>query len=208
MVRCDGTSRHFSFSAAFIYIRITTMAETKIAVFGGGCFWCTEAVFKMLRGVKSVTPGYAGGAAKNPTYEEVCTGRTGHAEAVKIEYDPVLVSYDDLLTVFFATHDPTTLNRQGNDVGTQYRSAVFYADAEQKKDAEAAIAALEAEHPGGDPVVTEVVPLPEFWPAEDYHRDYYARNAEAGYCQVVINPKLAKVKQKFAALLKKNDSGE
>lgn len=183
------------------------MAETKVAVFGGGCFWCTEAVFKMLRGVTSVMPGYAGGTAKNPTYEEVCTGRTGHAEAVKIEYDPALMSYDDLLTVFFATHDPTTLNRQGNDVGTQYRSAVFYADEGQKEAAAAAIASLETEHPGGDPVVTEVAALSEFWPAEEYHRDYYEKNAEAGYCQVVINPKLAKVKRKFAELLKKNEEG-
>jgi len=170
-------------------------------VFGGGCFWCTEAVFKMLKGVAKVEPGYAGGAVPNPTYEQVCTGRTGHAEVIRIEYDPAFVSYDDLLTVFFATHDPTTLNRQGNDVGTQYRSAVFFTDEAQAAEAKAFIAGLEAAAPGGDPVVTEVVPLDAFWPAEDYHRDYYARNQEQPYCRAIINPKLEKVKKKFAALL-------
>jgi methionine-S-sulfoxide reductase len=175
------------------------MENTKRAVFGGGCFWCTEAVFKMLRGVVSVAPGYAGGTVKNPSYEAVTTGRTGHAEVIEIVYDPSKIKYRDLLTVFFATHDPTTLNRQGADVGTQYRSIVLYEDEEQKKDAEAEIAELDRE--GGDPVVTEVVPLDVFYPAEDYHRDYYARNADKPYCQVVINPKLKKVKEKFAALL-------
>ena|SRR5687767_4259375 len=180
---------------------MSAQEKNAIAVFGGGCFWCTEAVFKMLKGVRTVEPGYTGGTVPNPTYDQVCTGRTGHAEAVRIEYDPSQVSYDDLLTVFFATHDPTTLNRQGNDVGTQYRSSVFTTDAEQGASAKAFVAALEAEHPGGDPIVTEVMPLDVFYAAEDYHRDYYARNKEAPYCQAIINPKLKKVKQKFAALL-------
>lgn len=172
------------------------------AVFGGGCFWCTEAVFKMLRGVSSVTPGYAGGKMPNPTYEQVCTGQTGHAEAVRIEYDPALVSYETLLTVFFSSHDPTTLNRQGADVGTQYRSAVFYATPDQKQRAERFIAELNASAVGGDPIVTTIEPLEIFYEAENYHKDYYARNSEAGYCRAVINPKLKKVKEKFAQLLK------
>ncbi len=174
---------------------------THIAVFGGGCFWCTEAVFKMFRGVQSVDPGYAGGSTVNPTYEEVSTGRTGHAEVARIEYDPARISYKELLTIFFASHDSTTLNRQGNDVGTQYRSAIFATDGEQEREAKAFIADLERESPGGAPIVTEVRPLDVFYPAENYHRDYYAKNKDAPYCQVVISPKLAKVKKKFAALL-------
>ncbi len=185
-----------------------TSSGNRIAVFGGGCFWCTEAVFKMFRGVIAVSPGYAGGTVMNPTYDQVCTGRTGHAEVVRIEFDPALVSYETLLTVFFATHDPTTLNRQGNDIGTQYRSSVFYADDEQAAQAKAYIAALERESPGGDPIVTTLEPLNAFYPAEDYHRDYYARNKDAGYCQVVINPKLKKVKEKFASLLDAAASAE
>ncbi|MEY4723734.1 MAG: hypothetical protein RLZZ324_1247 [Candidatus Parcubacteria bacterium] len=175
------------------------------AVFGGGCFWCTEAVFLMLRGVKSVMPGYAGGTVAHPTYEQVCTGSTGHAEAIRIEFDPAEIRYEDLLTVFFATHDPTTLNRQGNDVGTQYRSIVLYADEAQRAAAEKYIAELDAASGGkGDPIVTEVKPLGEFYEAEDYHRNYYARNKEAGYCSVIITPKVQKAKEKFAALLKEN----
>lgn len=182
------------------------MSEAKQAVFGGGCFWCTEAVFKMLRGVVGVEPGYAGGSVPNPTYEQVCTGRTGHAEVIRIAYDPAVIAYEALLAVFFSTHDPTTLNRQGNDVGTQYRSAVFYADEGQKDAAKRFIESLEAEHPGGDPVVTSLEPLTTFYPAEDYHKDYYAKNQDAPYCQVVINPKLAKAKKKFAELLKENEN--
>lgn len=178
----------------------------EIAVFGGGCFWCTEAIFKMLRGVLSVTPGYAGGTTPNPTYESVCRGTTGHAEVVKIEYDPSLISYRDLLTVFFATHDPTTLNRQGNDVGTQYRSLVLAANDAQKKEAEAFIREIDAAHPAGGKVVTEVKllgdpPTGGFYPAEDFHMDYYARNRGAPYCRLIINPKLEKVQKEFAALL-------
>lgn len=174
------------------------------AVFGGGCFWCTEAVFTMLRGVRSVGPGYAGGFVPNPTYEQVCTGTTGHAEVIRIEYDPAVIAYEDLLTVFFATHDPTTLNRQGNDVGTQYRSVVLYADQAQKKAAERSIAELEKPSPGGQPIVTEIKLLEAFYPAEDYHKEYYARNKEQPYCRAIITPKIKKAKQKFAELLKEH----
>ncbi len=170
-------------------------------VFGGGCFWCTEAVFKMLRGVESVEPGYAGGTTPNPTYAQVCSGRTGHAEVIKIDFDAALVAVEDLFAVFFATHDPTTLNRQGNDVGTQYRSAIFYTTDAQKIAAEKYIAELESSAPGGSPIVTEVTPLDKFYPAEEEHRNYYARNKDAAYCQVIINPKLKKAKERFKELL-------
>lgn len=172
------------------------------AVFGGGCFWCTEAVFKMLRGVKSVIPGYSGGDVPEPTYEQVCGGNTGHAESVQIEFDPSEITYEELLDVFFATHDPTTLNRQGNDSGTQYRSAIFYASPEQKKAAEAYVVDLEKASPGGPPVVTEIAPLDVFWPAENYHRDYYELNKDKQYCQIVITPKVEKAKKKFRELMK------
>jgi len=176
-------------------------SQNKTAVFGGGCFWCTEAVFKGLRGVVSVMPGYTGGTVPNPSYEQVCTGRTGHAEATRIEFDPGQISFHDLLTVFFATHDPTTLNRQGNDVGTQYRSAVFYADEEQKKEAQDFIKKLNDSDPGGKPVVTEVTPLGPFYEAEDYHRDYFAKNPDQPYCQLIIEPKVEKLQKAFADLL-------
>ncbi|HWO42873.1 MAG TPA: peptide-methionine (S)-S-oxide reductase MsrA [Candidatus Eisenbacteria bacterium] len=176
--------------------------QKQIAVFGGGCFWCTEAVFERLRGVDSVTSGYAGGTTGNPTYEEVCSGTTGHAEVVRIEYDPDEISYRDLLAVFFATHDPTTPNRQGNDVGPQYRSIVLYATPEQKRQAEAFIEELNRTNAFGAPVVTAVEPLAEFYPAEAYHQKYYAQNPYQPYCQITIPPKLTKLKQRFAALLK------
>jgi peptide-methionine (S)-S-oxide reductase len=179
-----------------------TNNKNQIAVFGGGCFWCTEAVFDELRGVITVMPGYTGGTVKNPTYDQVCNGDTGHAEATRIEFDPAQIKFHDLLTVFFATHDPTTLNRQGNDVGTQYRSAIFYATPEQKVEAEKFITDLTASDPGGKPIVTEVVPLGEFYDAEDYHREYFKNHPEQGYCQVIIEPKVQKMQQKFAALLK------
>ncbi len=179
------------------------MGEIETAVFGGGCFWCTEAVFKSLKGVSSVLPGYAGGTASNPTYEQVSSGNTGHAEAVQIEFDPKQVSYETLLTVFFASHDPTTLNRQGADVGTQYRSVVFYTTPEQKVAAEKFIADLNTSNELGNPIVTTVDPLDKFYVAEDYHRDYFANHPNQPYCLVVINPKLEKVKHKFAELLKK-----
>lgn len=174
--------------------------ETQTAVFGGGCFWCTEAVFENLKGVISVMPGYAGGDAENPTYEEVCAGRTGHAEVIKITYDPERITYNDLLIVFFATHDPTTKNRQGNDVGTQYRSIILYASEDQKREAEEFIKNIDEP---GKPIVTELAPLKKFYPAEEYHRQYYLKNASRPYCRVVINPKLEKLKDKFNKLLKR-----
>ncbi len=167
------------------------------AIFGGGCFWCTEAVFKILRGVKTVIPGYAGGNVDNPTYHQVSAGVTGHAEVIKIEFDPTEISYENLLTVFFASHDPTTVNRQGNDVGTQYRSIILYTSEEQKSVAEKLIKELGA--------VTELKPFEKFYEAEDYHRDYYASNPGNQYCEIVINPKLEKVQAKFAELLKTHE---
>jgi peptide-methionine (S)-S-oxide reductase len=172
--------------------------NTETAIFGGGCFWCTEAVFDELRGVVSVMPGYAGGKTKNPTYEEVCGGMTGHAEVIRIEFDPSQIGYRDLLTVFFATHDPTTLNRQGNDVGTQYRSIVLVANDEQRREAERFITELKA----SAPVVTEVAPLGDFYAAEDYHQKYFAKNPYQSYCQFTIPPKLKKLHKQFAELLK------
>ncbi len=176
---------------------------TQVAVFGGGCFWCTEAVFKMIRGVSSVLPGYAGGTVPNPTYEQVCGGATGHAEVVQIVYDPAQVNYRDLLTVFFGSHDSTTLNRQGNDVGTQYRSVVFYTTDEQKQIAEDFIKEINSSTTAGKPCVTEVVPLDIFYPAENYHQDYFARNPGNRYCEIIISPKLDKVQKEFADLLNK-----
>lgn len=180
-----------------------TSQET--AVFGGGCFWCTEAVFKMLKGVYSVLPGYSGGSVPHPTYEQVTTGTTGHAEVVQIVYDPKIVSYKDLLTIFFGSHDPTTEDRQGNDVGTQYRSAIFYTSEKQREEAEAFIAEIDGSAEGGDPVVTEVVPLEVFYEAEDYHKDYFENHPENPYCAVVINPKLEKVQKQFAHLLEESE---
>lgn len=180
-------------------------AKTELAVLAGGCFWCTEAVFKMLRGVLSVAPGYAGGNIENPTYEQVSAGNTGHAEVIRIEYDPVLISFRTLLTVFFASHDATTLNRQGNDVGTQYRSVVFYTTDAQKSEAEQFIKELNDSAKEGSPIVTEVAPFKAFYGAEDYHENYYARHKNDPYCEVVIAPKLQKVQEKFAELLKKNE---
>jgi len=179
-----------------------TEDKNQVAVFGGGCFWCTEAVFEELRGVVSVMPGYTGGTVPNPTYDAVCTGTTGHAEVTRVEYDPAQISFNDLLTIFFATHDPTTLNRQGNDVGTQYRSAIFYSTPEQKAEAEKFIVALTASDPDGHPIVTEVVALGEFYEAEDYHRQYFKNHPEAGYCQVIIEPKVEKLQKQFSNLLK------
>jgi len=172
------------------------------AVFGGGCFWCTEAVFAELKGVVSVMPGYAGGRTKNPSYEEVCDGMTGHAEVIRIEFDPAEMGFRDLLTVFFATHDPTTLNRQGNDVGTQYRSVILYANEEQRREAEAFIKELNDSKTFGRPVVTTVEPLKDFYDAEEYHRNYYAKNPYQPYCQYMIPPKLGKLHKQFKDLLK------
>lgn len=177
---------------------------TKFAVFGGGCFWCTEAVYRMIKGVETVTSGYAGGETDHPTYETVSSGTTGHAEVIRIEYDPAQMAYADLLDVFFGSHDPTTLNRQGHDVGTQYRSVVLYADDAQKADAEATIKRLTDEEVFDSAIVTDIKPLKAFYPAEEEHRDYYANNKSAPYCQVVINPKLAKVRARYAHLIKRD----
>ncbi len=174
----------------------------EVATFGGGCFWCTEAVFEQLRGVDKVASGYCGGARPDPTYEQVCTGVTGHAEVIQITFDPAVITFGDLLDVFFATHDPTTLNRQGADVGTQYRSAVFFHSPEQKSAAEAKIAELNAAGVWGKPVVTQVVPFEKFYPGEEYHQGYYRANPTQGYCQAVIPPKVAKLRKSFTRLLK------
>jgi len=179
-----------------------THQKLEKATFAGGCFWCTEAVFEQVKGVESVVSGYTGGHVKNPAYREVTTGRTGHAEAIMVTYDPDVVSFVELLEIFFSTHDPTTLNRQGADVGTQYRSAVFYHNEEQKKEAEEIIAALEKENIYKDPIVTEVTPFTEFYPAEDYHQEYYANNPDQGYCRIVIQPKLEKFEKVFRDKLK------
>lgn len=178
--------------------------QTETAVFGGGCFWCTEAVFKSLKGVESVLPGYAGGTTENPTYYQVARGDTGHAEVVKIEYDPAQIAYRDLLTVFFATHDATEINRQGADVGTEYRSLILYTTDAQRAEAEQFIVELNASAKDGDPIATEVKPFTKFYEAEKEHLDFYARNRGSGYCQIIIAPKLQKVQEEFAALLKAN----
>jgi peptide-methionine (S)-S-oxide reductase len=176
---------------------------SELATLAGGCFWCLEAAFTQLQGVERVQSGYAGGTVPHPTYEQVCSGRTGHAEAVQITFDPAVISYADLLDVFFVIHDPTTLDRQGADVGTQYRSAIFAHTPEQEAAARRAIAGLEAARLWSGRIVTQVAPLDAFYPAEDYHRDYYARNSSQGYCQIVIAPKVAKVRKQFFEKLKK-----
>nr|WP_303918104.1 peptide-methionine (S)-S-oxide reductase MsrA [Draconibacterium sediminis] len=169
---------------------------------GGGCFWCTEAIYLELKGVVDVKPGYSGGHVKNPTYKQVCDGTTGHAEVVQITFDPEVVSYSEILEVFFMTHDPTTLNRQGNDVGPQYRSAIFYHNEEQKEVAERVIDLFEKEEVYSNPIVTEVSEFDQFYIAEDYHINYYARNKTQGYCQFVVAPKLEKFKKIFKDQLK------
>ena len=177
------------------------MTGTETAVFGSGCFWCSEAVFSELTGVVSVLPGYAGGRTPDPTYETVCSDTTGHAEVAQVTFDPSAISYRELLEVLFSIHDPTTLNRQGGDVGSQYRSAVFYSDEAQKREAEGIIRELTDEKAFRNPIVTEVAPLEAFYPAEDYHREYYKRNASKPYCQAVIAPKLAKFRSHWKAKL-------
>ena len=176
--------------------------QKEIAAFGGGCFWCGEAVFKRLRDVENVTSGYAGGTVKNPTYEQVCSGKTGYAEVIKVEYDPSVISYEQLLSVFFSTHDPTQVNRQGPDVGNQYRSSLFYTTKEQEHTAQLFIRQLEEGGVYKGAIVTEVKPLTNFYKAEVYHQGYYERNRDAPYCQMVIDPKIQKLQQKYAHLLK------
>lgn len=175
---------------------------TETATLAGGCFWCLEAVYELLRGVEQVESGYIGGHVPHPTYAEVCTGMTGHAEAVRVTFDPAEISYRDLLDVFFTIHDPTTLNRQGADVGTQYRSAIYTHNTEQAEQARAAIAELGASGLWRSPIVTEVVEAPEWYPAEDYHQGYYRNNPYQGYCQIVIEPKVAKARAKYLERLK------
>lgn len=179
------------------------MADLELATLGGGCFWCIEPVFDELEGVEDVVSGYSGGDRRNPTYEQVCSGATGHAEVVQIRFDPARVSYRELLQVFFTVHDPTQLNRQGNDVGTQYRSVIFYHSPEQKQTAEAVIEELTAAGLWPRPIVTELSPFKEFYPAEDYHQEYYRHNPQQPYCQIVVAPKVAKFRQKFTDRLKK-----
>ena len=169
----------------------------QIATLANGCFWCSEAIFKRLKGVKSVLPGYSGGIVENPSYEQVCTGKTGHAESIQIEFDPTVIPYEKILDVFWHTHDPTTLNRQGNDVGTQYRSAIFYHDQKQKEIAEKSKRGLEKVGVYKNSIVTEITPFKNFYVAEDYHKNYYEEHQDAPYCSVVINPKVRKLIQKY-----------
>ncbi|RUA12439.1 MAG: peptide-methionine (S)-S-oxide reductase [Flavobacteriia bacterium] len=171
--------------------------DLAVATFGNGCFWCTEAIFQRLKGVDSVLPGYSGGHVKNPAYREVCTGNTGHAEAIQITYDPEIISYRTLLEVFFYTHDPTTLNRQGNDVGTQYRSVIFYRNKKEKEEAENIIRQLTEDKVYEDKIVTEITAFDHFYEAEDYHQDYYNNNKNQPYCRAVINPKIDKFLKKY-----------
>jgi len=179
-----------------------TGMATKKAVLGGGCFWCVEAAFLQLEGVESVVSGYMGGKRPNPTYEQVCAGVSGHVEVAEITFDPAKISFHDLLEVFFTAHDPTTLNRQGNDAGEQYRSVIFYLDEAQKKTAEEVIAEFAREKVYDKPIVTAVEPAQTFWPAEDYHQNYYANNPNQPYCMFAVAPKVKKVRQKFASRVK------
>jgi peptide-methionine (S)-S-oxide reductase len=178
------------------------MSQLETITLAGGCFWCTEAIFNRLKGVTSVVPGYAASQVKNPSYAQVCSGRTGAAEAIQLTYDPAVISYDTLLDIFWHLHDPTTLNRQGNDVGTQYRSGIYYQNDEQKQLALASKAALEKSGAYKHPVVTEIVPFTNFYPAEDYHKDYYDNNRSQGYCMFVIDPKVQKLLQKYRNVVK------
>jgi peptide-methionine (S)-S-oxide reductase len=175
---------------------------TEVATLASGCFWCTEAVFKIVKGVEKVESGYTGGSVPNPSYEEVSSGATGHAEAVQITFDPKVISFREILEIFFGTHDPTTMNRQGPDVGTQYRSVIFYHDEAQKAVAESVIAELNKEEIWDKPIVTQVVPFKAFYNAEEYHKDYYKRHPESAYCQQVITPKIVKLQQRFFSKLK------
>lgn len=171
--------------------------KTEIATLANGCFWCTEAIFERVKGVKSILPGYAGGTVKNPTYDQVCTGKTGHTESIQIEFDPKVIPFEKILDIFWHTHDPTTLNRQGNDVGTQYRSAIFYHDEMQKEIAERSRNDLEKEDVYKNPIVTEITPLKNFYVAEDYHKNYYEKHRDAPYCNFVIDPKVRKLIEKY-----------
>ena len=181
---------------------------TETATFGGGCFWCIEAVFERLEGVERVVSGYSGGERPDPTYQQVCTGATGHAEVIQVTFDPVVISYRDLVELFFAFHDPTTLNAQGPDVGTQYRSIILYHSAEQEATAREVIASLQRDAAFDAPIVTELKPIGQFWPAEAYHQQYFRRNPEQAYCAAMIPPKLAKLRQRYAERLKPESAAE
>ena len=185
---------------------INDSKEMEIATLANGCFWCSEAIFSRLKGVESVLPGYSGGKIENPSYDVVCGGRTGHAEAAQIEFDPNVISFEKLLNVFWHTHDPTTLNRQGNDVGTQYRSAIFYHDEKQKETAEKSKRELENKGVYKDPIVTEITPLKKFYVAEDYHKKYYEQHQDAPYCRFVIDPKIHKLLNQYGNDLKDENS--
>jgi len=180
--------------------RRPAMNDSQILVLGGGCFWCTEAVYKEVRGVLDVESGYSNGQVPQPSYEDVCTGTTGCNEVVKLEYDPAQISTREILEIFFVVHDPTTLNRQGNDAGTQYRSGIYFTSDEQRQTAQALLDELARDNTFGRPVVTELLPLANYWPAEDYHQDFFERNPHQGYCMVVAAPKVAKFRKTFAAL--------
>jgi len=185
-----------------IRVKIILMESFETATFAGGCFWCTEAIFKRLKGVKSVSPGYSGGDKENPTYEEVTTGITGHAESIQIEFNPNEISYEVLLDIFWHTHDPTTLNQQGNDIGTQYRSAIFYASKKQQEEAEKSKQRAEKEQVFKDPIITQILPFKNFYTAESYHKDYYERNKDYPYCTFIINPKIQKLLSKYSKIIK------
>jgi peptide-methionine (S)-S-oxide reductase len=182
----------------------THQKNLESVAFGGGCFWCSEAVFLLLKGVVSVTSGYAGGKSPNPTYEQVSSGTTGHAEVVLVEYNPEIITFEKLLQVFFDSHDPTSLNRQGNDAGTQYRSILLYKTGEQKKSAEDYIKKLAESGKYSQPIVTEIAPLEKFYPAEEYHKDYYAKHPEEAYAETFIKPKVEKIKEKYPKIIKNN----
>jgi peptide-methionine (S)-S-oxide reductase len=185
------------------HIHLKNDKDLEIATLANGCFWCTEAIFSRVKGIKSVIPGYSGGSTNNPSYEQVCTGITGHAEAIQIQYDSKIISFEKILDIFWHTHDPTTLNRQGNDVGTQYRSAIFYHDDNQKNIAEKLKKELEKEDVFKNPIVTEIVPFSKFYPAENYHKEYFENNRNAPYCSFVIDPKIQKLLQKYSDKIKK-----
>lgn len=184
------------------------MSQRELATFAAGCFWCVEAVFRELKGVEKVTSGYSGGTVPNPTYEQVCAGTTGHAEAIQLVFDPAVIRYEELLEIFWKTHDPTTLNRQGNDVGTQYRSAIFYHSDEQRRAAEKSKAALAAAGYYRNPIVTEIAGYADFYPAEPYHQDYYLTNPTQPYCRVIIAPKVDKFRREFGSKLNKQAEGD
>ena len=201
-VSCNLTAKEEQRNS-IITMNTENVEVLEFATFGNGCFWCTEAIFEQLEGVTKVASGYAGGKVKDPTYKEVCTGNTGHAEVIRLTYDPKVISYRELLDVFFSTHDPTTLNRQGADVGTQYRSAIFYHNERQKDEAEKMIADLERDKVFDNRIVTEITAINNYSVAENYHQDYYNNNKNQGYCRMVINPKLEKFTKKYKSKLKK-----